>query len=174
MVDNQLLHYLQTGGVTMYPLLACSFFMWAGIFFHLPCWRLGLDRQVDLLRCEFHEKRSGRLRHDRLLYEYLLVSCQQEMKSGHSTIKIFATIAPFLGLFGTVTGMIRTFQSVATFGLANPRALAGGISEAMVTTQFGLLVAVPGVFALYFLHRGASRRLAKIEQITADLVSSHS
>ncbi len=69
------------------------------------------------------------------------------------TISLLSTIAPFLGLLGTVSGMIKTFTVIAEFGTGNARALAAGISEALLTTQTGLVVAVPGLFMAAFLIR---------------------
>jgi hypothetical protein len=56
---------------------------------------------------------------------------------------VLAAVAPLLGLLGTVTGMIATFDVLAVFGTGNAKAMAGGISEALITTQTGLLVALP-------------------------------
>lgn len=167
------LHYMQTGGGTMYPLLLCCLWMWTLIFFYLPCWQPELHDEISELIQAFEDKKCPSKRHNRQLYDYLLRDCEKRMQRGIPTIKVFATIAPFLGLFGTVAGMIKTFQSVAMFGLANPKALAGGISEAMVTTQFGLLIAVPGIFAVYFLQRKVLRNLSKIEQKTVQLISDN-
>ena len=160
------LHYMEIGGVTMYPLMLCCFGMWWGLFYYLPCWQPSLDTEVQAITSAFENQRIGGRRHDKQLYLYLLNTTEDRLRRGISTIKILVTIAPLLGLFGTVTGMINTFQSVALYGLANPKALAGGISEAMVTTQFGLLVAVPGIIAVYFLHRNVQRKIVKIEQLT--------
>ncbi len=60
-----------------------------------------------------------------------------------STILVFAAVAPLLGLLGTVTGMISTFDIITEFGTGDPKLLSGGISEALVTTQLGLIVAIP-------------------------------
>lgn len=62
-------------------------------------------------------------------------------------------VAPLLGLLGTVMGMIQTFDAVATFGGNTGARVAAGISQALITTQFGLVVAVPGVFGLARLQR---------------------
>lgn len=69
-------------------------------------------------------------------------------------IKIVSVVAPLLGLLGTVTGMINTFQVITLFGTSDPKLLAGGISEALVTTVIGLVVAIPTVF----FHNLASTR----------------
>ncbi|MDD9932822.1 MAG: MotA/TolQ/ExbB proton channel family protein, partial [Myxococcales bacterium] len=58
-------------------------------------------------------------------------------------VKIGSVVAPLLGLLGTVTGMIATFQAITLFGTGDPKMMAGGISEALVTTMLGLYVAVP-------------------------------
>ncbi len=58
-------------------------------------------------------------------------------------VLVIAAVAPLLGLLGTVTGMIHTFDIIAEFGTGDPKLLSGGISEALVTTEFGLIVAIP-------------------------------
>jgi len=60
-----------------------------------------------------------------------------------AAIMVFAGVAPLLGLLGTVTGMISTFDVITEFGTGDPKLLSGGISEALVTTQLGLIVAIP-------------------------------
>ncbi len=60
-----------------------------------------------------------------------------------SIIRVFAAVAPLLGLLGTVTGMISTFDVITIYGTGDPKLLSGGISEALITTQLGLMVAIP-------------------------------
>ena len=68
-----------------------------------------------------------------------------------STLHTIAVVSPLLGLLGTVLGMIHVFDAIVTKGTGNPQLLAGGISEAMITTAFGLMVAIPTlVFTNYF------------------------
>jgi biopolymer transport protein ExbB len=74
------------------------------------------------------------------------------------TLNVLAAIAPLLGLLGTVTGMISTFQVITLYGTGDPRMMSGGISEALVTTQLGLAVAVP----IMILHHILERRVDKI------------
>ncbi len=64
---------------------------------------------------------------------------------------VLAAVAPLLGLLGTVTGMIGTFQVITEKGAGDPRTLSGGISEALLTTQFGLILAIPCLFAAHFI-----------------------
>ena len=65
-------------------------------------------------------------------------------------VRIVSVVAPLMGLLGTVTGMIKTFQSITLFGAGDPRMMAGGISEALVTTMLGLVTAIP----LVLMHAG--------------------
>lgn len=76
-------------------------------------------------------------------------------------IKIIAVVAPLLGLLGTVTGMIQTFQAITLYGAGDPQTMAGGISKALVTTVLGLVVAIPTVF----LHWVVSSRAKRVEEI---------
>jgi len=68
------------------------------------------------------------------------------LEQGHSVIKLFAAIGPMLGLLGTVTGMIKTFETISLFGGGDPKLMAAGISEALICTVLGLMVAVPLLF----------------------------
>ncbi len=68
------------------------------------------------------------------------------LERAQSVIKLFAAVAPLLGLLGTVTGMIATFQAITVFGTGDPKLMAGGISQALVTTVLGLVVAIPLLF----------------------------
>ena len=69
-----------------------------------------------------------------------------------------------LGLLGTVTGMIKTFKLITVFGTGDARALSSGISEALITTEFGLLVAIPTLLMHAILARTAKGVLASMEQ----------
>jgi len=76
-------------------------------------------------------------------------------------VKIIAVVAPLMGLLGTVTGMIQTFQAITLFGAGDPKLMAGGISQALVTTVLGLCVAIPMVL----LHTAGSSRAKNIQEI---------
>lgn len=72
---------------------------------------------------------------------------QPRLERGQALVKLLAALAPLLGLLGTVVGMIVTFQAITVFGTGDPRLMAGGISQALVTTVLGLVTAVPLLFA---------------------------
>ncbi|MGX5833369.1 MotA/TolQ/ExbB proton channel family protein [Aeromonas piscicola] len=96
-----------------------------------------------------------------------------KFEKGISIIKLIASVAPLLGLLGTVVGMIATFQAITLFGTGDPKLMAGGISEALVTTMQGLVVAVPMLF-LYTIVQTQSRRLIQIlEEQSAGFVARY-
>jgi biopolymer transport protein ExbB len=98
------------------------------------------------------------------LYEQLM-GVQAKASSLLPVIAITAATAPLLGLLGTVSGMITTFNLITLFGSGDPKPLAGGISEALITTLFGLVVAIPALV----LHAFLSRRAQGIVQATERL-----
>ncbi len=85
-------------------------------------------------------------------------------------IKIIAVVAPLLGLLGTVTGMIQTFQAITLYGAGDPQTMAGGISQALVTTVLGLVVAIPTVFLHWFAAGRAKRVEELLEEHSAGLI----
>ena len=86
-------------------------------------------------------------------------------------LKVIATVAPLLGLLGTVTGMIITFQAITLYGTGDPKTMAGGISTALVTTVLGLCVAVPMVLLHAIVQSRASSILEIIEQRSLGMVA---
>ncbi|MCL1036653.1 MotA/TolQ/ExbB proton channel family protein [Shewanella corallii] len=90
-----------------------------------------------------------------------------------SIIKVFAAIAPMMGLLGTVTGMIATFQSIQLFGTGDPKLMAGGISMALVTTVQGLIAALP-LMLLHAIVVARSKSVVQIlEEQSAGIVAEH-
>ncbi len=94
-----------------------------------------------------------------------------KLEKFHSIIKVFAAIAPLLGLLGTVVGMIVTFQALTLFGTGDPKLMAGGISQALVTTMLGLIVAIPLVFLHSVLSSWSGSLIEIIEEQSAGLIA---
>ncbi|WP_457665296.1 MotA/TolQ/ExbB proton channel family protein [Thiolapillus sp.] len=96
-----------------------------------------------------------------------------KLQRGLSILKILAVIAPLLGLLGTVTGMIQTFQSITLFGTGDPKLMAGGISQALITTVLGLMAAIPLTF-LHALVSARSKALVQVlEEQSAGIIARH-
>jgi biopolymer transport protein ExbB len=88
-----------------------------------------------------------------------------------SAIVVFAAVAPLLGLLGTVTGMMTTFEVITEHGTGDPRLLAGGIAEALITTKYGLIVAIPALLLGTLLRGSAERILADLERSVLHVVT---
>ena len=97
-----------------------------------------------------------------------------ELNKGLLIIKVISVVAPLMGLLGTVTGMINTFQAITLYGTGDPKLMAGGISQALVTTVLGLTVAIPTTL-LHTIVSGRSRRVSQIiQEQGAGIIASHS
>ena len=89
-------------------------------------------------------------------------------------IKVISVVAPLMGLLGTVTGMIKTFQVITLYGAGDPKMMAGGISQALMTTVLGLVVAIPMVL-IHTLVSGQSRKIVNIiHSQSAGIIAQHS
>ena len=93
------------------------------------------------------------------------------IESGLSMVKLVAAVAPLLGLLGTLTGMIETFDSITLFGTGEPKLMAGGISQALMTTVLGLVVAIPTLFIYNILYAKSRRIIEILTQQSSALVA---
>ena len=104
--------------------------------------------------------------------ESALLAEAPRLERSLSLLGALAGVAPLLGLLGTVSGMIATFDTISTAGTGNPRLLSGGISEALITTQLGLMVAIPLLLAHAWLRRWVERREAALEYSAIQIVGA--
>jgi len=96
-----------------------------------------------------------------------------KLEFGLNFLKLAAGVAPLLGLLGTVTGMIRTFTQITLFGTGDPKIMAGGISEALVTTVSGLIAAIPLLFIHSFAASFARGAQQTLEEQAAGIIARH-
>lgn len=94
----------------------------------------------------------------------------RELRKNFTIIASLITAAPLLGLLGTVTGMIHTFNVMNIFGTGNAKAMSSGISEAMITTQFGLVIAILGLYAQMFIARRARKAETAVDELTRHII----
>lgn len=173
--------YFHGGGIVMVPLAAVSLVMWVliinRVLYFRRLYRKNMDTRtawahirdnrlpdpayyrgaVSMLVAAFMENRSGSSTLDRFILDETVLKTNRSLDDYLGTIGALAAVAPLMGLLGTVIGMIVTFDVLAVFGTGNPRAMSGGISEALITTQTGLLVAIPGLYMKNFLDRRAHK-----------------
>lgn len=86
-----------------------------------------------------------------------------------SYLSIIATLAPMVGMLGTVSGMIKAFRNIALGGMGKPELLADNISEALITTAVGLVVGIPAMFAFFFFKSRYARLTSRLARICGDL-----
>lgn len=103
-------------------------------------------------------------------YEHML-SAGDNLYSGLGFLSVTAAVAPLLGLLGTVTGIIKTFSDLSIYGAGNPELMSGGISEALITTEYGLVVAIPAFIVNAVLSRRAKAILSDMEKISSSFLS---
>jgi biopolymer transport protein ExbB len=89
-----------------------------------------------------------------------------------TTMNILAAASPLVGLLGTVTGMVRLFDVITVHGTGNPKLMAGGISEALIATKWGLGTAIPLLLAYNLLDNWSARVIANMEKHAARLVNT--
>ncbi|TMO82981.1 MotA/TolQ/ExbB proton channel family protein [Pseudoalteromonas spongiae] len=109
----------------------------------------------------------GQLRDDSLFNA--LNEQKKQLDNLLGAIAVTAAVAPLLGLLGTVSGMIETFKLMTLFGAGDPAAVSGGISEALVTTELGLVVAIPALLCHAFLSRKVKSYYHQLEQCAISL-----
>jgi len=97
-----------------------------------------------------------------------------DIERGISVVRIISVVAPLAGLLGTVTGMIVTFQQITLYGTGDPKLMAGGISQALVTTVLGLLVAIPTTLLHSFSASSAKGIISILEEQSTGILAEHS
>lgn len=198
--DETISEHVLKGGVWVFPILGFAFVSFVISIYKLyelmtikglPAG--GISTVVKLLRSgkkeeALHEAKSlpgpiGEMLHvgaqssdepKELLEEILLekmVATQPKIDRLLSVIAVTAATAPLLGLLGTVTGMINTFKLITIFGTGDAKSLSGGISEALITTEFGLIVAIPSLIFHAFLSRKAKSIMASMERSAMSFVN---
>ena len=107
------------------------------------------------------------------MYESMLTT-QPKLEEYLNIIAVTAAVAPLLGLLGTVTGIIKTFDLMQVFGAGDPKPLISGISEALITTELGLILAIPALIMHAFLSRKVAGILANLERLSVAFINSFS
>lgn len=124
----------------------------------------------DMLASAISHFRERKEYVEEVMYEKMLET-RPRLEKLLPFLALSAAAAPLLGLLGTVTGMINTFNMITVFGTGDPKTLAGGISEALITTEFGLVVAIPSLLLHAILSRKVKGVLGSMEQTTVAFIN---
>jgi len=158
----RLITAVKTGGVFMWPLLIIPFLA-VGLFAR-KVMQLGRGRKLLVPRVlqavSEMKPELGRERAEQTLRELLLREVPR-LERHLTTLAVLAAAAPLLGLLGTVSGLIAMFQIITEHGVNDPKLLAGGIGEALIATETGLLIAIPTLLGHNFLAN-------RVDDLTAD------
>ncbi len=128
----------------------------------------GAGGELMVAGVEHADEKRGTL--EEILYEKIL-SVRPKLERFLPFIALTAAAAPLLGLLGTVTGMIKTFNLITIFGTGDAKSLSSGISEALITTALGLIIAIPALIAHGMLARMARQKLGDMEQTAVGFIN---
>lgn len=178
--------HLLAGGAVMIPLALVSLVMWSLMVFKFSQFAALRRGEASLTVCRkdtgkgsvwqreildgFLSGQGGDADLNRRLPDVPCARIRARSERFVTTILVLASSAPLLGLLGTVTGMITTFDAIQIHGSGNVRALAAGISTALITTQTGLVIAVPGLVLGHFLRRRAQRMAERVDRFRLELL----
>jgi len=189
----ELIDILIKGGPVMVPLLACSIIALTVVIERFLFWRRISDRQKseemlhlveqdDLSRASELSRSadspitrvlaSGLAHQASSLTKAMEVAAQKEtsvLKQRLTILDTIITLAPLLGLLGTVTGMIGSFGIMSQVGIGQPHAVTGGVAEALIATATGLLIAILTLVPYNYFSRRAERELEEIEYYASRL-----
>ncbi|MGR9116608.1 MAG: MotA/TolQ/ExbB proton channel family protein [Gammaproteobacteria bacterium] len=163
---DQALVFLDKGGPALWVILLVSLLLW--LLLLERCWYLTFDFPSlrDGIARRWQPFQHRKSRYSKRLRATLLNELQHSAGRYMRTIAILTQTLPLLGLLGTVSGMIQTFDVIAIYGNGNARGLAGGISQALLTTMSGLVTALSG---LYFGANLNQKVQLALEQAEAEL-----
>ena len=169
-VTFQVNNFLLLGGDVLLLIAAAIFVMWGfiverALFFYTryPAKARRIQALWDA-RSDHYSWQAHQIRHA------LIYAMRQQTRAYIGTVKTVVAICPLLGLLGTVTGMIAVFDVMASAGMGNPRLMADGVAKATVPTMAGMVGALSGVFAIFWLEWQSKRR---IEVLADQLVTEH-
>ena len=173
--------FFEAGGNVLYGILVVTIFMWTFIIERLWYFYREMPQRVRRVQdalgrilSVYHNNKEIDTETLELKLDEAILKETPKFEKRQGTIKVLAAVAPLMGLLGTVVGMIETFQMITLFGTGDPKLMAGGISQALMTTVLGLVVAIPLVL-LYSMIAAKSRALVEIlEEQSAGMIARHS
>jgi biopolymer transport protein ExbB len=145
-----LMYYMDKGGIIMYILLGLNIVGFTIMIFKFLQF-LFIKTKDNRFISGIYENMSGDKESQLALGKDLLTEKMVSYEKGLSTIRIIASIAPLLGLLGTVIGVLGAFEAISKQGLGDPSVFASGISLALITTVGGLVVAIPHYIGYNYL-----------------------
>jgi biopolymer transport protein ExbB len=138
--------FMDVGGFVLWAIFLVSMLLWLLLIERLLFFRFSLPKSRQRWLSQWVDRSDHISWHARMLRQKLLSEASLELGFSAPWIRVLITIAPLLGLLGTVTGMITVFDVMAIEGSGNARAMASGVSRATIPTMAGMVVAITGLF----------------------------
>lgn len=161
---DQIRAFLEMGGPVLWGILFISTLLWGLIieryWFIWFTHREGMRNRIS----DWQERRDKNSWYANQIRDGIISEADAELRQSLLLIKTMTAVLPLLGLLGTVTGMIETFEVMTLFGKGYVRGMAGGISEALVTTMAGLVTALSGLYFSVDLRRRVSFETEKVAE----------
>jgi biopolymer transport protein ExbB len=172
-----MLEVFEKGGFLMYPIFICSLIAITIFFermFYLKSIKTKSKRFVlrvkDLVKKGSIELAVSACRKSPTPISEIMLAGLMKFGRGREEMKEAIEDTPLLGLLGTVFGMVKAFNVIAVMGVGKPEALAGGISEALLTTAFGLSIAIPTIVVYNYLSHRVDKLIREMEVNCVDLI----
>lgn len=146
-----LMHYIDQGGVIMYILLALNIIGFTTMIVKFIQFLLLRSKKKAIIDAVYEDVKTHDKEAQLALGKDIMTEKMVKYEKGLSTVRIIASIAPLLGLLGTVVGVLSAFEAISKQGLGDPSVFAGGISLALITTVGGLIVAIPHYIGYNYL-----------------------
>lgn len=140
---NDILHYIDRGGIIVYVLIGLNIIGFTIMFWKLIVLTMARSQKQQMVQKCIDFIKENNQEFDKKSLQNSMDIQIQKLESGLGTVKIIASIAPLIGLLGTVVGVLTAFDAIAKQGLGDPSIFSGGISIALITTVAGLIVAIP-------------------------------
>ena len=156
-VADALFSFIQMGGNVLYLIALLAFLMWFLVFERLWYFRFNHQANIDLAAEGWTKREDKKTWNSKAIREMLISQTASKIDQNLTLIKLCVGVAPLLGLFGTITGMIEVFHLLAVTGGGDAKAMAGGVSRSTIPAMAGLSVAITGTFASTFLKNKSKR-----------------
>ena len=171
---NTLRDFMSAGGSVLWLIAILAGFMWAIILERIWYFNAGHKVYMQDIRAEWEAVGDHTTWRAQQIKDKLTSQAKTEVNKYLPLINTCVALAPLFGLLGTVTGMIVTFQQITLFGTGDPKIMAGGISQALVTTVLGLVVAIPTTLLHSFANSSARGIINVLEEQSTGIVAEHS
>ena len=165
---------MEAGGSVLWLIALLVLLMWGLIFERIYYLSHGHDMFLNSLVSKWDSRTDKTSWHALQIREKFLAEAKSSINRNTTLIKTCIALAPLFGLLGTVTGMIVTFQQITLYGTGDPKLMAGGISQALVTTVLGLLVAIPTTLLHSFTASSSKGIISILEEQSTGILAEHS